>query len=612
MRSRTSSRRHNQSGQVAVLFALVFTFMFVLFAMVVDFAHLVNNKINLQNAADLAAYSGAGWQAQALTRLGQMNYRLRQNVKEMAMRLQVTHLRHNRNYPAPNQRLGSDSDSQVEPFICQQAHSYTALSGLQYDANTNLCRNASPSVGGLPPIVIPPVIATFDPYAYAIQAQIRAIAEAADQECRAAADDNRILAQHLVRTYTARSQFHSDKMNQIADWMNSLGGGDITANQHPIARLALQTARRNLTLANRDDFKMEILTPRGNEYVRLNDFRMRGTVFFVNFNVVGGGCVGQPGVLDFEDMVAGKTKDQAIVTYFAVKLSSRPRMLFMPQKWADSIFPEIQAFAAAKPFGSRIGPDAVSDPLLPVPNVPGNANRQVNFSFFPGDSRGLRGTKMMAYFNSLHPFNSIGRPEGNQTNGWPEPQKGEDLRLALQAIRAPTIFDALFYTVLPDPNRPQDYEEPKYAQALWPDYLEAAGPDNNIINLPQPQTPPYFPTNGTQKGGGWIPISAEDTGGRYGNLDYAQEKPGSHSVTLATGLPDITDSSARDFGFANKETLHSAWAPENAGGRIGYSVKFIGFDALVRTMRVRLSNSGELVPIQNPPTGDSNVVFIKH
>jgi Flp pilus assembly protein TadG len=71
-----SRKRHDrrESGQVAILFALVFTFMFVLFAMVVDFGHLVNNKINLQNAADAAAYSGAAWQARALSNLGQMNY----------------------------------------------------------------------------------------------------------------------------------------------------------------------------------------------------------------------------------------------------------------------------------------------------------------------------------------------------------------------------------------------------------------------------------------------------------------------------------------------------------------------------------------------------------
>ena len=43
-------RNHKkEKGQVAVLFALVFTFLFVLFAFVVDFAHLVNSKNQFAN-----------------------------------------------------------------------------------------------------------------------------------------------------------------------------------------------------------------------------------------------------------------------------------------------------------------------------------------------------------------------------------------------------------------------------------------------------------------------------------------------------------------------------------------------------------------------------------
>ena len=100
--------------------------------MVVDFGHLVNNKINLQNAADAAAYAGAAWQARALSNLGQMNYYLRQNLKELAMRTQVTHLRHNRNFPRGGAYYnGGGGTPNTEPFICQQAHGYTALSGLK-------------------------------------------------------------------------------------------------------------------------------------------------------------------------------------------------------------------------------------------------------------------------------------------------------------------------------------------------------------------------------------------------------------------------------------------------------------------------------------------------
>ena len=69
---------------------------------------------------------------------------------------------------------------------------------------------------------------------------------------------------------------------------------------------------------------------------------------------------------------------------------------------------------------------------------------------------------------------------------------------------------------------------------------------------------------------------------------------------------------AREFGWANRQMIHSGWKPQNGRGRIGYSVKFVGFDALVRTMIVKLNEAGTRGPISNPPTGDDNLVNIYH
>lgn len=612
----TSARRASRDGergQVAILFALVFTFMFILFCFVVDFGHLINAKINLQLAADSAAYAGAAWQARALNKLGMLNYRLRQDLKEMAMRVQVTHLRHNRNFPRGSQfENGGDQAPQTEPFICQQAHGYRAISGLRYANDTNLCRNASPSVGGLPPIVVPPVIAAFDPFAVAIASQIRKIAEAANQECRAAAEDNRALAEHLISVYSRRSQFHARQMQEVAQWLNDVGSGELNDSEnHPIRKVAFESARRNLALANRDGLKIEVLQPQGGEYIRLNEHRMRGTLFFINFNVVGDGCVGRPSFIDFDNVVALMTKEQPIITYFAVKLTAKPKLLFMPQAWADA-FPVLEAFAAAKPFGSRIGPDSTADQLVPVANRPGNNNRMVNFSFKPGDKFGIMNTKVMAFLDRLHPFNSAGRPDGNQDTGWPDVQQGkaENLRLALQAIRAPTIFDSLLYTIFPDPNVTDDYLEPEIAQQQWPDYLEAVDPNNGVIQTPQTGTAAYLP-DGEGIQGGVIKAAIQGGGtGPYGN--YATEQNASHSISLAGQVAGLGEDKANQFGWANKNQVHSGWHPNTGKPRIGYSVKFIGMDALERTMIVKLNESGGRGPIANPPTGDPNLKNIYH
>jgi hypothetical protein len=236
----------------------------------------------------------------------------------------------------------------------------------------------------------------------------------------------------------------------------------------------------------------------------------------------------------------------------------------------------------------------------------------INFSFRPNDKLGMMNTKMMAYFDALHPLNGVGRPEGNQNRGWPDPDKNDgNLKAALQAIHAPTIFDALLFTVFPDPDQTDQFLEPQYAEALYPDYLEAANPDNAIINGGQPKTPPYLPAavGSKNNGQGWIQINAEKAGqGAYGN--YATEDKGSHSVRVG-GLPEINGKEA-EYGFATKELVHSGWSPPNKPNRIGYSVKFIGMDALARTLRVRLNDAGTLGPIENPPTGDDNIQNVYH
>ena len=490
----------------------------------------------------------------------------------------------------------------MDPLICQQAHGYTSLSGLQYSADTNLCRNADPSTGGLPPIVVPPVIAAFDPFAVAIASQIRQIQVKANQECRAAATDNRVLAEHLVNVFRERAKFKAAQMTTMADWLNSVAKENPSSTNHPLILTALESAGRNLSPANQDGFKFEILQPQGNEYIRLEEAQARASVFFINFQEQGNGCVGRPGFQDFDGVPVSFSKTESVVTYFAVKLTSHPKLLFMPARWIEDGFPELTAYASAKPFGSRLGPDGTLDQLVPVPNRPGNVSRLINFSFVPNDNRGIFNTKIMAYLDALHPFNSAGRPDGNEVSGWPEPNKSENLRAALQAIRAPTIFDGLMYSVFPDPgaNRQQDYLEPQYAEALYPDYLEAADPQQNgILQMDSPRTPAYLPqgVGSRNNGPGWIQINADANGGGDGYGNYATEQIASHSTTTVLGLPEMND--PRSFGFADPTIVHSGWTPNGKPGRIGYSVKFIGMDALRRTLRVR--QNGAEGRISNPP-----------
>src|SRR3989338_3901367 len=82
---------YSHDGQVAVLVIILFSFLFLLSAMVINIGMVIHHKINLQNAADMAAYAGAAEQARILTTIGWKNYELRKNLKELVFFLWVNH-----------------------------------------------------------------------------------------------------------------------------------------------------------------------------------------------------------------------------------------------------------------------------------------------------------------------------------------------------------------------------------------------------------------------------------------------------------------------------------------------------------------------------------------
>ncbi|MBU6375542.1 MAG: hypothetical protein KGQ59_06065, partial [Bdellovibrionales bacterium] len=65
---------------------LIATTFFLFFAFVVNTGMLVHAKINLQNAADVAAYAGASVQARQLDAIGALNYDLRRQYKRFLYR----------------------------------------------------------------------------------------------------------------------------------------------------------------------------------------------------------------------------------------------------------------------------------------------------------------------------------------------------------------------------------------------------------------------------------------------------------------------------------------------------------------------------------------------
>lgn len=72
----------NEKGQISIFFSASLVVMITIIAFVINIGLFVKAKINLQNATDAAAYSGASVQARQLTKIAYLNWEMRNIYKE--------------------------------------------------------------------------------------------------------------------------------------------------------------------------------------------------------------------------------------------------------------------------------------------------------------------------------------------------------------------------------------------------------------------------------------------------------------------------------------------------------------------------------------------------
>jgi len=76
-------------GQITIFMALIFMVIFSLFMMTVSLSMFIHDKINVQNATDLASYYVASKQAELLGAIAHNNYAIRQSFKLLSYRYRV-------------------------------------------------------------------------------------------------------------------------------------------------------------------------------------------------------------------------------------------------------------------------------------------------------------------------------------------------------------------------------------------------------------------------------------------------------------------------------------------------------------------------------------------
>lgn len=393
----------SQKGQTSIFVALIFQVLFVLFAMALNIGMVVHDKVNLQNAVDLAAYYAAQRQAEWLNVIGHTNYQIRQSFKLFTFRYKVLGTlgmdgsdkfdvqipRHPAKFNGPRNETPWEYVSKDHPTcIVTDEHWDVAR------PNDNLCAIAYDPRRAIPPLGKAAIIAAFNPANIVMAALTAQIQERLNAEC------DRAGAYSWYWSAAAAESFRSDQVNRVAAiqaYARLMAEGnpkDINGNY--ISDGSKKTFEKNLTSGNRDgvqSFRMfnslsgidsESWIPR----VKILPF-----AWYIDAQQIGsdGGCRGTPqpitdlpvydsarivisdpqllnaanlmerrqymaGFLpqgiDDQSFTIGVEKNPWYMAYVGVEATTFSRPIFFP--FGDGV--ELKARAFAKPFGGRIGP----------------------------------------------------------------------------------------------------------------------------------------------------------------------------------------------------------------------------------------------------------------
>lgn len=398
---------NSQSGQVAILVALATLTMMLVFAMVINVGLVVHAKINLQNSADMAAAAGAAQQARILTEVGRKNFELRQNYKEF---LYLNWVLHNRD----NYWFKKESKEHPPVFCLEEQIN------AQLESKMNLCGNERFVEDTNEKIKIHYNQFAISPISFVASMVVRGIDQRFQNQFKDIGEINRDHAiedrdKYLQNSHALWSRYLHQLTGLInspvstpsasleKNWREGLQTSSIPIppQLHGIHAVAEATARNNLTPLNQRTQIVPLL-PNNGEYLRLNKVSRSFNIWWANFKFDPrrSAIVRDNKPLPVNNFILGVKKDPSVLTYYAVKLVSQPNLPFLPTVMAKALKQsdfKLVAYAAAKPFGSQIGPQQ-DDPLYPKS---GHHEVVPNISFYKGDPSGFYNPQIRRTIASL-------------------------------------------------------------------------------------------------------------------------------------------------------------------------------------------------------------------
>lgn len=439
----------NERGQAAIFVALMFNVLFVFFAMAINIALVVHDKINLQNAVDLAAYYAASKQAELMNAIAHQNYSIRQSYKLLAWRYRVLGTmgiyRDTEPHPA---RTGALADTAYPPAATPSlCIVYKPTWDEVYD-NENLCNQPNLRIPPLPEVQ---VIAGFLGINVGIAALSRQLRQQFNQRCEEMAAFNWWFAMSSLYAFRIDQRNRKQVMYALARNMSADPTDFIDLDGNSVLEGARQTFIRNLTFANKQSFEngggeFKLFNSLGgvNPQQWLVEIKTIPTVVYTDVNAnPNDGCNAEPRPVqqlpvrpgsqeklnqpypqglgasslipwreerfladsDYQYSI-GVERNPWYMPYVGIQARTTPRQIFFP--FGGGITNVARGYA--KPFGGRIGPwyqntwergapnssGTLVDGLMAPRVVAGglmnetqDPRRLPNYSRFPGDTLGL-------------------------------------------------------------------------------------------------------------------------------------------------------------------------------------------------------------------------------
>lgn len=650
----------NQRGQAAIFVALIFNVLFVFFAMAINVALVVHDKINLQNAADMAAYYAAAKQAEMLNIIAHQNYQIRQSYKLLSWRYRVLgNMGLYQQEPSPvwTDELSDAEYSQGKrPSLCV---TYKPT-WQEVPPNENLCNRPNLRIPPLPEVK---VIAGFLGINHGIAALSRQLRMQFDIQCQRLGAYNWWYAMSILHAFRIDQRNRKQVITALARNLSKEGGDFVDLDGASVEAGARETFLKNLTFANKASFEAG-----GGEFKIFNslagvdprkwlpEVQIIPTIIYTDVNNEAG-CNASPqpisnlperagaqailnapfpgglnagnlipwkdtnilGDSDFQFSI-GYEKNPWYMPYVGIKVKTTPRQIFFPLGGGI----EMIARAFAKPFGGRIGPwyqsrwdkgsetstgdltDELMAPRVSGTNSQDDPRRLPNYARYPGDKLGL---KSKLAINSLNGLKTLGISFDYYKNvkediavGNPndilawDGATGPDVRNFELAALAPDLFDITYYSI--EPNFTKNYYEKLEANKAA---LQIPGDVPIRTDLGHNGTAiKVFSVQEQMK-------TAKDKSLQRNEAYYfVREK----AHLLTSWLPG-----AGPYNYEVGESLANfgkCAVPDDAlkfpnpgscvagGGRTGYSVKLVGRDTLLSTQH-KIGGAAAADGILNPP-----------